>query len=183
MNLSFENYRSQFLSTYKLIDFEVINKICDILSKVVDSQNTIFAFGNGGSTAIANHFACDFSKGSNYNKKIRYISLSNSSELITAISNDIDFDQVFSFQLDRLLNKDDVVIAISSSGNSKNIINGLLKSRDLGIFTISLTGFDGGKAKDLSDLNLNISSNNYGIIEDCHSSIMHFLSQKLHTNE
>ena len=109
----------------------------------------------------------------------KIISLSSNLELITAISNDIKYDEIFSFQLARLANKDDCLITISASGNSKNIINVIKWAKANNLKTISLNGFDGGKAKKLSDFSVNVPSNNYGIIEDLHQSIMHILSQSI----
>ena len=105
--------------------------------------------------------------------------MSSNIELISAIANDIKYDDVFSFQLSRLASIGDCLITISSSGNSKNIINAIRWAKKNNIKTISLNGFDGGKAKNLSDYSINVPCNNYGIVEDLHQSIMHIISQSL----
>ena len=119
-------------------------------------------------------------KGYNYEKKFNLISLSNNIEIITAISNDNSYEEIFSFQLSKYGVKNDLLIAISSSGNSKNIIKAMKIAKKIGIKTISLTGFNGGQAKKLADININVSSKNYGVIEDTHSFIMHSVTQILH---
>ena len=148
--------------------------------KITSKKNKIYCIGNGGSSSIANHFVCDLVKGYNYEKKFNLISLSNNIEIITAISNDISYEEIFSFQLSKYGVKNDLLIAISSSGNSKNIIKAMKIAKKIGIKTISLTGFNGGQAKKLADININVSSKNYGVIEDTHSFIMHSVTQILH---
>ena len=177
------NYNTQIKRLYtslQKLNNKLIEDMYHYLERAVTNNNTIYAFGNGGSASIANHFACDFLKGSNYKKKIRYISLSCNNELITAISNDIGYSSIYSFQLERLVKKDDLIIAISSSGNSKNIIKAVQIANRKKAHTIGLTGFDGGKVSQIVDLSINIKSDNYGVIEDSHSFLMHFMSQKLH---
>ena len=112
-------------------------------------------------------------------KKSRFLSLCSNIETITAIANDFGYEYIFSRQLNIYLKKNDVVFCISSSGNSKNIINALKLAKAKKIKSILLSGFDGGKASKIADININIKSNNYGIIEDCHQSIMHLISQKI----
>ena len=150
------------------------------LLRILQKKNKIFCIGNGGSASISNHFHCDIVKGNNYKKKFNFISLSSNIEIITAISNDISFEDIFSFQLSKYAHVGDLLIIISSSGNSKNIIKAIKLAKKLSMLTFSLTGFNGGQAKKLSKFNINVPSNNYGIIEDCHSFIMHTASQILH---
>lgn len=163
------------------IENSKIDFICNQI-KFVSKKNRIFCIGNGGSASICNHFVCDLVKGSNNNRKFNLISLSNNIEIITAISNDISYDNIFSFQISRYSNKGDLLIAISSSGNSKNIIKGVKTAKKIGMKTISLTGFSGGQTKKLTDFNININSSNYGVIEDTHSFIMHSITQILHND-
>ena len=113
------------------------------------------------------------------NLKVKSISLASNFSLISAIANDIHYDQIFSFQIEKLCKKNDILFLFSVSGNSKNLVNAIKKAKDIGVKTISLTGFNGGKLSKMSDLNLNFPIANYGIVEDCHISIMHYLSQYL----
>ena len=157
-----------------------LKKITDFLLIKYRKKN-IFVCGNGGSAAIANHFACDHLKGIREKTNIgpKVYSLSSNIELITAISNDIKFDDIFTFQLSSLAEKNDCLLTISSSGSSKNIIKAIKWAKKNNLKTISLNGFNGGKASKISDVSINVSSNNYGIIEDIHQTIMHILAQSL----
>ena len=130
---------------------------------------------------MADHFTCDFIKQSNNktNLQIKSISLTSNFSLISAIANDINYDQIFSFQIEKLCKKNDVLFLFSVSGNSPNLVEAIKKAKKIGVKTISFTGFNGGKLAKLSDLNLNFPIANYGIVEDCHTGIMHYLSQYL----
>ena len=143
------------------------------------SKSNIFVCGNGGSAAIANHFECDHKNILSETKKInpRIISLCSNNPLITAISNDISYESVFSKQLEYLSNKNDALITISASGNSENIIQAIKYAKKKGILVVSLTGFSGGRSKKLSDLNLHVNSKNYGVIENIHHAYMNIISQ------
>ena len=176
-----EDYLNTLAKVSKKINFNMINRLSDLLLDYYLSENNVFVCGNGGSAVISNHFLCDHLKSTSTNTNLlpKIISLSSSMELITAIANDIKYDEIFAFQLSRLGKKGDCLITISSSGNSKNIINAIKWAKKNKLKTISLNGFNGGKAKKLSDLSINVPSNNYGIIEDLHQSIMHILSQSL----
>ena len=178
MNILSSNKVDMIDNLLKLDEFKVI-EICKIISKIL-KKNTVFCIGNGGSASISNHFVCDLVKGFNYKKKFSMISLSSNIEMITAISNDISYEDIFSFQISKYAKKGDLLFAISSSGKSKNIINAIKEAKKKSIKTISLTGFDGGVAMKLSDYNINIDSKNYGVIEDMHSFIMHAICQHLH---
>jgi D-sedoheptulose 7-phosphate isomerase len=151
------------------VDEGALNKA----SYAVRSTGNIYVCGNGGSAAIANHFACDFMK-----KGMAVHSLSANPSLITAFANDISYAHSFSEQLWALKPpKDSLLIAISSSGNSPNIIKVLEAARLMELTCMGLTGFNGGRVKELVDISLHISVRNYGIVEDAHQAIMHCLAQ------
>ena len=152
-----------------------------LFGKTLFKKKKIFICGNGGSASISNHFVCDHQKGSSMGTKLMpgIISLSSNIEIITAISNDISYDHIFSYQLERLAKPGDGLITISSSGNSKNIILAIECAKNKKLTTISLNGFNGGKANKISQISLNVPSRNYGVVEDIHQSIMHILSQSL----
>ncbi len=154
----------------------------DALKKAADNSRNIFVGGNGGSAAIANHLVCDFMKGTDHANffPLRVVSLSANMALITAIANDLSYKETLSFQLQRLIqSKDDVALLISSSGNSPNIMEAakVLKSR--GVTLIGMSGFDGGQLAKIADISLHVPINNYGVVEDCHQSLMHIISQRI----
>ena len=167
----------------KKLDLLKIQKIEDIIFKKIKEDKKIFVCGNGGSASIANHFLCDFNKGiklSSKNKlKPKIVSLSSNIESILAIANDISFNKIFSFQLDNYYTKGDIVILLSCSGSSPNILDALEYCKKRKIFTISLTGFAKKNIQSKANLNLNFEINNYGISEDLFQIIMHMLSQSI----
>lgn len=109
----------------------------------------------------------------------RVQSLSTTIEMITAIGNDIGYEQIFAFQLEALGQSGDVLVAISSSGDSPNIVNALRCAREMSIPSIAMTGFKGGRAAELADISLHVDAHNYGVVEDVHQSLMHILAQYL----
>ena len=161
-----------------------LKKITNFLLIKNKKKKNIFVCGNGGSAAIANHFECDHKKILSETKKInpRIISLCSNNPLITAIANDFSYDQVFKKQLQYLSNNDDVLITISSSGNSKNIIEAIKFAKKKSIKVISFTGFNGGRSKVICDMNLHVNSNNYGVIENLHHAYMNIISQYIKLN-
>lgn len=139
----------------------------------------VFTCGNGGSAAIANHLQCDHVKGVRTATDLapRVVSLSTNVELLTAIANDMTYEDVFAYQLQSQSRPGDVLIAISSSGNSPNIVRALTWARDHDLSTIALAGFDGGDVKELSEVTIHVDGANYGIVEDMHQAVMHSLAQ------
>ena len=163
------------------IDFIELDKIIKTIKKCIKNNNIIYTCGNGGSSSLADHFTCDFIKQTNNktNLKVKSISLASNFSLISAIANDISFDEIFSFQVEKLCKKNDILFLFSVSGNSKNLINAVKKAKTKNVKTISFTGFNGGKLSKIADFNINFPMTNYGIVEDCHLSMMHYLSQFL----
>jgi len=139
----------------------------------------IYVAGNGGSASISDHLCCDFAKGTYLPNQpaLKTHSLSANSALLTAIGNDMGFENIFSHQLKILGKKGDTIIFISSSGDSRNIINAAKAAREMNISTIGLTGFSGGEVKPWLDVHLYVPANNYGIVEDSHQALMHVISQ------
>ena len=168
------------------LDKNQINKIIDVLYNAWDKQKQIFILGNGGSASTASHFACDIGKGTlgrNYNdksvKRFKVISLTDNVATITAYGNDLSFDDIFSQQLTNLVCEDDVVIAITGSGNSTNVIKALEVARQSKAITVAFLGFDGGKVKDMVDYPLIFEDNHYGRVEDAHLVLEHLISSVL----
>lgn len=180
----FIDYNKKLSEVLKNYHYDEIVKITKFLEISIKGKKKIFICGNGGSASVANHFLCDFNKGIKISssKKIipKIISLTNSIELITAISNDINFNEIFASQLENYAKRHDILIVISSSGKSKNIINAVKFAKKNKLTIISLIGFTENRyLKKLSKYYINLNTKNYGITEDIFQSIMHMISQYL----
>jgi D-sedoheptulose 7-phosphate isomerase len=158
-----------------------LNRAADLLEKAILSKKTIYVCGNGGSAAIANHLCCDFGKGVTQGTSFRPKVVSLAAEMATfsAIANDIGYTEVFAFQLKNVLEPGDLVLAISSSGNSPNILRALEVAKEKGNASILLAGFSGGKGAEQADVVVHYPAKNYGIVEDLHQATMHVLAQFL----
>lgn len=162
------------------IDHEIFKQAADRIMDAIRSGHTIYTAGNGASAAIAQHWACDYTKGcsdleSGFKPKV--ISLSANIPLMTAISNDISYDEVYSYQLERLANHGDVFISISSSGNSPSVVRACEVAIDKGMDVIALTGFDGGRTRQLAHYPLHVDIDEYEATEDVHQAIMHMIAK------
>ena len=180
----FLDYNKKLSEVLKKHHYDEIEKLTKFLEITIKTRKKIFVCGNGGSASIANHFLCDFNKGIKISssKKVipKIISLTNSIELITAIANDINFNEIFVSQLENYAKKNDILIVISSSGKSKNIINAVKFAKKNKLKIISLIGFsDNQYLKRISKYYVNLNTKNYGITEDIFQSIMHMISQYL----
>lgn len=173
------NYKRNQLELVKKINKENFNSIINLVEKTIKSKKNIFVCGNGGSASNANHLCCDVFKRISQNTKLKpkVISLCNNIELITAISNDIKYEKIFSFQHNSLSQKGDIIIIFTVSGNSKNLIEVAKSAISKKNKIISFTGKNGGAIKKMSNMNINIDNSNYGIVEDIHQSLMHSISQ------
>jgi len=161
------------------IDPASLHRAATVLADGYGRGAVVFACGNGGSASIANHLQCDHLKGVQADTPLqpRVVSLTSNVELITAIANDLCYPDVFSYQLQAQARPDDVLIAISSSGSSPNIVRSLEWANEHGLHTIAFTGFDGGRASSLADVSVHVDSKNYGVVEDTHQAVMHLLAQ------
>lgn len=175
------SYFKHLAAAAETVDIGALEASGQLLREHSLAGKMIFSCGNGGSAAIANHLVCDCMKGVRTLSTLRprVHSLSTTVETITAISNDIGYELIFGFQLESLGQAGDVLIAISSSGDSPNIINALNRAREMKITSIAMTGFSGGRAKAQADISLHVDAHNYGIVEDVHQSLMHILAQYL----
>jgi phosphoheptose isomerase len=156
-----------------------LDRAAAILLDAYTRGAVVFSCGNGGSASIANHLQCDHLKGIRTATDLvpRVVSLSSNVELLTAIANDLAYEDVFSYQLQSQAAPGDVLIAISSSGRSGNILRALTWARDHGLGTIALTGFEGGDARMLAEVTVHVDGANYGVVEDLHQTVMHALAQ------
>ena len=179
LNSFFSWYVDQIKKGLEAIDIANLAKIVKVLDSAIKRNSTIYTCGNGGSSSIAEHFVCDFLKGTSTGSSIQPIihSLCSNTPTIMAVANDISYDDIFSFQLERYGKDGDLLLCVSSSGNSPNILNVLSMAKSKNIETISFVGFSGGDAKDISDNCIHIPIENYGIVEDIHHSLMHLLAQ------
>lgn len=172
-------YFARMAAAAATINPDAITAAGELLASTTKAGGRIYSCGNGGSAAIANHLVCDCLKGIRTDTALRpkVYSLSTTVELVTAIVNDIGSEQMFSFQLESLGEAGDLLIAISSSGASPNIVRALELARGMGLRTIAMTGFAGLPSRELADVSLHVDCENYGIVEDLHQSLMHILAQ------
>jgi len=175
----FLEYRNNIQKSLLNVDLNKIEMAAEIIEKKIKNNNNIFVCGNGGSASIANHYVTDFTKMLRTKTKLKpkLFSLNSNSGLISAISNDIGYESVFTYQAETYCKKSDLIIIISSSGNSKNIINLVKFAKKKRIKKIGFCGFKGGNLNNNSDINIHINTNNYGLVEDCHHILMHSIAQ------
>jgi D-sedoheptulose 7-phosphate isomerase len=161
--------------TVQRLPFTTINQITEILLHAYDAGRMIYLFGNGGSAALASHFACDLGKGTvnGDSKRFRVLSLTDNVPLMTAWANDSNYADIFAEQLSNFVRRDDIAFAISGSGNSPNVLRALEVARAAGAITLGLTGFRGGKMRELCDHCMIVPSENMQIIEDLHLCVAH----------
>ena len=173
-----KNYIERLKYLLSKLDVEVIASIIDAM-EILHGKGKIYVIGNGGSAATASHMANDLSGG----LKLRDIrnfdveSLSDNSSVCTAIANDVGYENIFYAQIKNKITSNDILIAISCSGNSDNIIKAVAYAKKQGAVVVGLTGFSGGKLKPLSDISYHIDSENgeYGLVEDLHMILDHII--------
>ena len=170
-------YLEHEINTLKALDVNEINAALNLLLETFENGNTVFVFGNGGSSATASHFQNDFNKGvsEHTEKKFNFQCLNDNVATVMAVANDIGFEEVFRFQLIGHMRLGDVALAISGSGNSKNVLNAVEYAKSQGAKVIGLTGFGGGKLKELSDVSLHVPVNSMQITEDIHMVFDHLM--------
>ncbi len=175
----FSEYAEETTRAATSIEPASVDLAAAILLDACTRGAAVFCCGNGGSAAIANHLQCDYLKGIRTGTDLapRVVSLSSNVELLTAIANDLAYEDIFTYQLQSQSAPGDVLIAISSSGCSANIVRALTWARDHSLRTIALTGFDGGEARAVAEVTVHVDGANYGIVEDLHQAIMHALAQ------
>lgn len=171
-----KDYNQYLISVLSAIEGNAFNDYIEVLLDVAKAGKTIYIIGNGGSAATASHYANDISFGvKSLSCGLKAISLTDNNAVLTALGNDYGYEHIFSKQLEKIMVKGDVLIAISASGNSDNIIKGLDMAKSKGNQVVGISGFDGGYLAKHSDVSLQISSNKgeYGPVEDAHSIIGH----------
>ena len=184
MRNSIKKYLKKLTQSIENLKIEEIEKVVNIFLKTRDSGNTIYTMGNGGSGSTASHMVCDITKGCSFNKekKFKMFCLNDNIPTLLAYSNDVSYDVVFEEQLKNILKPNDVVLAISGSGNSKNIIRAVKYAKSINSTVIGLTGYSGGLLKEISDVSIDANIDDMQISEDIHVIVMHIL-YKLLENE
>ena len=176
-----DDYYQRFSEAIRRFDKTPLRDILDVIDKVIENQAVLWVAGNGGSAAISNHMVCDMSKGTYQRGKppLRCHSLSANVPIMTALGNDVSYDDIYRAQLEYYLKPSDAVLLVSSSGNSQNVIKACDFANEQGNATIAFVGFDGGKLREIAQHCVWVPVENYGIVEDTHQSLMHVLSQYL----
>ena len=167
---------------FESLDLDQFEKIVKMILTAYDERKNIFVMGNGGSGSTASHFACDINKGCCFDleKKFKMICLNDSLPMLLAVSNDASFDLVFVEQMKNFFNKGDLVIGISGSGNSQNVLNAIDYAKKNGGITMGLSGFSGGKLSQMVDIPFVASIDDMQKIEDIHMIVVHMIMQAVH---
>jgi D-sedoheptulose 7-phosphate isomerase len=176
---SWPEYSSQVSQIYAQIDSMKIAEAILQIRLAVGSNSTIWVFGNGGSAATASHFCVDLSKGASgrIGKNIRAIPLMDLVPIQSAWSNDLSYHDAMAMSLKGQARDGDLVIVVTGSGNSINIINVVKMARKLKLGVIGMTGFDGGEVRKLLDFEIHVPSVDMQVVEDCHHTVCHFISK------
>jgi len=173
-----EIYKTELLAAIDRIDTGLVQQAIEWFREARDGSKHIFVCGNGGSASTASHFACDIVKGASYNRdsRFRIMALTDSMATITAYSNDVSYDCVFAEQLKNFAQPGDLVMCISGSGNSPNVLRAMEYANSIGCKTIALTGRDGGKLGPLAQLGIQVAVPHMGRIEDAHMIVCHMIA-------
>jgi D-sedoheptulose 7-phosphate isomerase len=172
------NYKAELLQAIEQIDLEKVHQAIQWFEEARSANRHIFLCGNGGSASTASHMACDIVKGASYGRESRFrvMALTDSLPTLTAYSNDVGYDCVFAEQLKNFAEPGDVVLAISGSGNSPNVLRAIEYANSIGCKTIGLTGRDGGKLAPIVQLSVQVPVPHMGRIEDAHMIVCHMIA-------
>lgn len=173
------DYFAQFAEALTSFDKAPLQDVLAVFDAVHAKGGTVWIAGNGGSASIADHTVCDYVKGTFVpgTSPFRMTSLTANNAILTALANDVSYDDVFSKQLEFYMRDTDALLVVSSSGNSPNVVKACEYAKAQGVPTIAFVGFKGGKLKEVADIVLHIALDNYGIVEDTHQSLIHVLTQ------
>lgn len=183
MKESINNYLEKLKTTIDNLDKNEIEIFINLLLNARKSNNTIFIMGNGGSASTANHFLCDIAKGTSCGdyKRFKIVSLNDNIPIMMAYANDVGYEDIFVEQLKNQLQKDDLVIGISGSGNSKNVLKAIDYANKNGAVTVGVTGYSGGILKGLCTHSVNAKVDDMQISEDIHMILVHLCMQIINT--
>ncbi len=171
-------YLSQVREVLEDVKHSEIEAVLNVFEQAYANDRTVFVCGNGGSASTASHWVCDFSKGANAigKKRLRMICLNDNMPMLTAYGNDLNYDSVFSEPVKTYVRAKDVVVLLTASGNSPNMLFAAKAARDVGAIIVGLIGFGGGKLSSLVDYQITVSSREYGPVEDLHLILNHIIS-------
>lgn len=171
------NYIEHLKTALDRISRDEINRFAEVLLDAYEKDAHIYIFGNGGSATTASHFACDLNKGVSYGleKRFKVVTLNDNMATLMAYSNDVSYDDIFVEQLKNFIKKGDIVVGISGSGNSGNIVKAIEYANEKGNLTVGITGYDGGKLRNLSKCSINANMDDMQISEDIHLIIGHIM--------
>ena len=174
-------YRKLLQQTLNDIDLDSVGLMTEIFLQARENGSRIYTMGNGGSAANASHAAGDFLKGASFGleKRFNIICLNDNIPSLMAIAIDVGWDDIFIEPLKNFLKKDDIVIGISGSGNSKNILKAIDFSKKIGAKTIGMTGFDGGELKKVCDLSIHSPAMDMEIAEDIHMAVFNMVKKEV----
>lgn len=185
MKTYLDEYKKSLTGAIWDIEEDEFSKAVDILKKAWHQDKQVFIMGNGGSAGTANHFVCDFGKNAVQDPakhRFRVLSVCDNIEKITALGNDFSFEDIFSFQLGNLMNDGDVLIAVSASGNSPDLVRACEFAAQKHAHIITLSGFEGGKIKAFAEAAFVVHRESYEQIEDVHLNILHMLTYYFKTH-
>jgi D-sedoheptulose 7-phosphate isomerase len=174
-----ESHIAEVHTALARIPIAAMERVVKIILDAYRQNKHVYIVGNGGSAATATHFACDLSKATIVEGRVRLrvTSLTDNVALLTAWANDTSYENVFAEQLYNLLNEGDVVVAISASGNSPNVLAAIDAAKDRGAVTVGLVGFGGGALKEAVNAAIHVPSDSYGVVEDCHLVLEHAITE------
>lgn len=174
-------YFEKHIEGIRRLDIDEINEAVNAIVEQYQKEGNIYVFGNGGSSATASHMVCDFNKGicMDLPKRFRFICLNDNIPILMALGNDVSFDDVFYYQLENKLTKDDMVLAISGSGNSKNVIKAVKYAKEIGAKVVGMTGYSGGELRKLSDYHMHVPMDDMQVAEDLHMAFDHMMYRVL----
>jgi phosphoheptose isomerase len=174
-----DGYRKALFDALGSVESHALTHASQLIETTAQANKHVYAIGNGGSSSIADHLCCDWTKGTHTHDSptIRTHSLSANGALFTAVANDFGYDNSFARQIEFYGSEGDLLIAISSSGNSENILRAVQEAKRRGMKTIGLSGFTGGRLRTEADVSLHVNVPNYGLVEDAHQALMHVIAQ------
>lgn len=181
----YSQYATDLNHALESTDISSLEATAAAIAELYHAGGTLFVAGNGGSAATASHMAADLcktilgKKPTERTKRLRTVALADNMPLITAYGNDVSYESVFGEQLRTLARAGDMLLVITASGNSPNIIYALEAAKSVGVKTVAFVGFGGGKSKEIADITIHIPSNDYGVVEDAHCVLMHVLTAHL----
>ena len=172
------DYLAELADVLALVSVDALDRAAEMLLETRAAGRRVYVVGNGGSAATASHFVCDLVKTAHVDghEPLRAFALTDNIPLLTAWSNDRAYERCFAEQVASLVDRGDVVVGISASGNSPNIVAALAAAAERGARTIGMVGFDGGAARQVVDLAIHVPCHHYGLVEDTHMAIGHALT-------